>query len=125
MTDSDLDSELDAVEAELENAKQSPAGAPFIERPDKLDLRRGSLCWLDGSRVCGADCVAFNADELDDHGHATDTPNKCIALAYMGQQGAAALSIIAINRPATKKAQDERRASAGGAPSIPEVGKKT
>jgi hypothetical protein len=120
----DRDKELDEVEKELLGVKPAAGGQPFIERPEKLDLRRGSLCWMDGSRVCGADCVAFNPEELDEQGQATDSPNKCLVLTYMGQQGAAALSIIAINRTAAKKAQDDRRAAAGGTPPVPMVGGK-
>lgn len=116
----DRDTELDDLEKELTGVKS--AGQPFIERPSQLDLRNGSLCWMDGSRVCGADCVAFNPEELDNHGLATDSPNKCLVLTYMGQQGSAALSIIAVNRLAAKKAQDERRESALGAPPVPPVG---
>lgn len=121
----DRDKELDEVERELRNVKPAPGGQPFIERPETLDQRRGSLCWLDGSRVCGADCVAFNPNELDEAGHATDNPNKCLVLTYMGQQGSAALAIIAASRTAAKAAQDKRREEAGGGtPPVPPVGGK-
>lgn len=116
----DRDTELDDLQRDLRGVKSE--GQPFIERPEKLDLQQGSLCWMDGSRVCGADCVAFNPEELDDSGLATDSPNKCLVLTYMGQQGSAALSIIAVNRIAAKKAQDERRENAVGAPPVPPVG---
>lgn len=116
----DRDTELDDLQRDLRGVKSE--GQPFIERPEKLDLRQGSLCWMDGSRVCGADCVAFNPEELDEGGLATDSPNKCLVLTYMGQQGSAALSIIAVNRIAAKKAQDERRDAAAGAPPVPPVG---
>jgi hypothetical protein len=121
----DRDRELDEVEEELLGVKGAPGGQPFIERPEALDLRPGSLCWLDGSRVCGADCVSFNPDELDEHGQATDSPNKCLVLTYMGQQGSAALAIVAASRTAAKRAQDDRRDLAGGGmPPAPPVGGK-
>lgn len=119
----DRDKELDEVERALREVK--PSEKPFIQRPDALDLRRGSLCWLDGSRVCGADCVSFNPEELDEHGVATDSPNKCLVLMYQGQQGSAGLAIVAASRLAAKKAQDERREQAtGGQPPVPPVGGK-
>lgn len=115
----DRDNELDEIQKELTGVKS--AGQPFVERPETLDLRRGSLCWLDGSRVCGADCVSFNPDELDENGLETDSPNKCLVLVYMGQQGSAAVSTLALNRKAAQRAQDERR---GAAPPAPPVGGK-
>jgi len=104
------DEELDAMERELEalaNAKH--AGDPHIERPDELDIGPGMLCWLDGTRVCGADCVSFNPEELDQHGDMLEGPNKCLALFYMGQQGAAAMSTILLNRKRILEIQDKRR----------------
>jgi hypothetical protein len=117
----DRDKELDDLEKELRNVK--PSAQPFVQRPESLDLRPGSLCWLDGSRVCGADCVSFNPEELDDNGVATDSPNKCLVLMYQGQQGSAGLAIVAASRLAAKRAQDERREqNTGGTPPAPPVG---
>lgn len=96
----DRDKELDDLVDELKT--------PFIERPDEMDIRAGVLCWLDGSRVCGADCVAFNPEEQE-AGLASDGPNKCLVLMYMGQQGSAALSIITANALLRKRDQDKAR----------------
>jgi hypothetical protein len=49
------DDELDAAEAAL-------SYDPHIESPDELEIPIGGNCWVDQSRKCGADCVAFNRD---------------------------------------------------------------
>lgn len=122
--------EMEDVRRELEEAegKAPPKakvvpGTPFIERPAEMDLNKGSLCWLDGSRICGPDCMAFNADEgLDKSGVVIDTPNKCLPLVYMGQQGSAALSTIALHKRMKKQQEDAAR---GAPPPIPAVGGKS
>lgn len=121
------DEELDDLEAELANKEQVEAktirGTPFIERPDTLPVSDGSLCWRDGARYCGADCVAFNTEELDEHGAPAQGPNKCLVLLYAGQQASAALSTLVVNRKAVQAAQDsERIAMSGGPPKIPGIG---
>jgi len=34
---------------------------PYIEQPDIKDddVRNGLICWMDGNRECGPDCMAF------------------------------------------------------------------
>jgi len=104
------DEELDAMERELEElANATPAGDPHIKRPDELDIGPGMLCWLDGTRLCGADCVSFNPEEIDEHGSMLEGPNKCLALYYMGQQGSAAMSTLLLNRKRILEIQDNRR----------------
>jgi len=117
----DRDTELDDLEKELRRS----AERPFIDRPKELDVGPGTLCWLDGFRRCGADCVAFNADEgLDDQGVPIDSPNKCLVLTYMGQQGSAAVAAIAVSRKAAQRRQDERNQSFP-MPTVGQPGKKT
>jgi len=99
------DKELDEIENDLRKA------TPYIERPEQLDIKEGSLCWLDGRRVCGADCVSFNVEALDDSGTATDEPEKCLVLKYMGMQAAASQAMIATTVIVNKRAQDAQRAS--------------
>jgi hypothetical protein len=124
----DRDKELEDLQRELEGAPagQAGGGRPFLHRPEQLDIGAGALCFLDGARLCGPDCVAFNAAEgLDENGHPIDNPNKCLVLTYMGQQGAAALGIIAMSRTAIKSTQDRRREEQmGGAPGIPDLQRK-
>jgi hypothetical protein len=123
---SDRDEELDNLQDELKNLQPGGRGKPFVQRPETMDNRNGVLCWLDGSRRCGADCVAFNPEQLDEHGLPGDSPNKCLVLTYMGQQGSAALALIAATSLAAKKSQDAKRhAAGGGMPPPPVVGKKT
>lgn len=92
------DDELDSL---VEDLKDSP----YIERPDTQDVRNGALCWNDRDRVCGPDCMAFNAEEgLDENGLVLDTPNKCLILKYAGQIGSGALAVIRL----AKKMDDPR-----------------
>jgi len=71
----DRDAELDEIQRDL--------NTPFIERPEHLDVGNGALCWLDGARRCGADCVAFDPEEgLDKNGQEIDSPAKCRVLVY-------------------------------------------
>jgi len=104
----DRDAELDELDRTL--------GDPFIERPETLDLRDGMLCWLDGARVCGSDCVAYNTEDLDEQGNVVQGPNRCLPLLYIGQQGAAALTTIAVNRRRIAESQDKERAARNGQP---------
>lgn len=105
------DDELDSLVSELKD--------PFIERPERLDIQASSLCWLDGTRACGADCTAFNAEEgLDASGLPLDTPNKCLVLKYAGQLGSGGMALIKL----TKQLADAAR-SGPGAPPNPFGGK--
>ena len=94
--------DLDEIENELK-------AEPFIDRPREFDEVAGMLCWLDGSRVCGADCVAFNPEELGPHGEVLQGPMKCLPLTYMGQQGSAAIVTIQAARRRMKQEQDAVR----------------
>ncbi len=107
---SERDEELDSLEQELAAMGEvKPANDPHIERPPQLDIGPGMLCWLDGTRVCGPDCVAFNTEDVDDNGSLLQGPNKCLALFYMGQQGAAALSTLLLNKKRVSEIQDQKR----------------
>jgi hypothetical protein len=105
------DRELEELERELGRVE-----APYIHRPEELDLRDGMLCWLDGARVCGPDCVAYNPEETDERGEALQGPNKCLPLLYIGQQGAAALATIAVSRKRIAEIQDKERERRQGPP---------
>ncbi len=119
------DEELDAMERELEAmANAKPENDPHIHRPEHLDIGPGMLCWLDGTRVCGTDCVAYNVEEVDERGNFLQGPNKCLALFYMGQQGAAALSTLLLNRKRVTEIQDKKREGMGGPPPPDPFGRK-
>ena len=100
------DDDLDAAEKDLAGDTN---GKPFIHRPETMELRDGLLCWLDGNRVCGADCVSWNAEIEEDAG-----PNRCLVLLYMGQQASSAVSAMLVSRRAAVAAQDAIRVAAGG-----------
>lgn len=118
------DEDLEALEKELseerfkEQVERAVGGQPFIERPVEMDIKPGMLCWMDGTRVCAADCVAYNVEEYDP---ATQElmqgPNKCLVLRYMGQQGAASLSTLLVNRKRITEIQDKKR---GDNPAVPD-----
>lgn len=112
------DQELDDLDKGL---RPKTTANPFIERPDERQVQTGSLCWLDGTRVCGADCTAFNPEEISERGLESDSPNKCLALLYLGQSAAGALATIASSRAAQRRSQDRVREQNGGNPPVPEV----
>lgn len=96
------DEELDALEKELRT--------PYIETPDRMAAADGSMCWLDGDRRCGPDCMAFNTvgvgveDDAVIQGH-----TQCVVLATMSSQNAGLISLIASNRAVVTELQDKRR----------------
>lgn len=113
------DDELDDIEKELsedrfkEQVSQATGGLPFLHRPAEMDIKPGMLCWMDGTRVCGPDCVAYNVEEVDPNSQELiQGPNKCLVLRYMGQQGAAALSVLLVNRKRIAEIQDKQRQDA-------------
>jgi hypothetical protein len=99
----DRDRELDRLEQEL-------AGAPYIEEPGDKKVGDGSMCWLNGERMCGGDCVAFNWES-----EPLQAPNQCIALAYFGQVASGALTQIKLSRKARQRAEDRQREEAAKA----------
>ncbi len=114
------DEELDDLERELteseasarfkEQVAQANGGLPFIERPHEMDIKPGMLCWLDGTRVCGPDCVAYNVEHVDPKTQElVQGPTKCLVLLFMGQQGSAALSVVLASRKRIQEAQDAQR----------------
>ena len=107
---------LDAVEA-----ARAAVSTPYIHRPDTLDIRDGTLCWLDGTRVCGADCTAFNTDDETAEGDVIQGPNRCLVLLYTGQQASAAMSALLASRASQRRDADKtREARGGGAPPSPD-----
>lgn len=121
------DDELDDLEKELaqEPVAKTRKGTPYIERPDTLAIGDGTLCWRDGDRYCGPDCVAHNVDDIDEHGNSLQGPNKCLILLYSGQQASAALSTMDTNKKRLRVIQDaERTAMGGGVPPLPGIGGK-
>lgn len=102
------DEELSEAERELAEAEKAFGSSRYIHRPDEIDLQDGMTCWLDGERVCGGDCMAFNIDG--------DGPNQCLVLHYQGQIGSAALIEIAANKKRLQLAQDQERKERQGPP---------
>lgn len=111
------DKELD----DIDKALRPKTTTPFIARPDERHVDAGSLCWLDGTRVCGSDCTAFNPEEISEQGLESDSPNKCLVILYMGQSASGALAAISASRVAQRRAQDRVREQNGGNPPVPEV----
>lgn len=112
----DRDAELDEIENDLKT--------PFIERPPHLDNGPGALCWLDGARRCGADCVAFNPEEgLDERGQEVDSPSKCRVLGHMEKHAEAAFLVASIAKKNARRDEDRERTE--GIPTPPVGGRKT
>jgi hypothetical protein len=85
----DRDTELDALQKEL----RSEPATPFIRRPEELDVKDGSLCWLNGHRVCGADCVAFAGEE------APTPAERCMILNQFGLMSTLPSLLIQLKSP--------------------------
>lgn len=78
---SSLDEETKKLKDELGEEKDPVFAGTF----------KGSLCFLDQSRVCSADCVAWNTDYKEKF---ASSPDACVLLVSMGQQGAGLLSLV-------------------------------
>lgn len=96
---------------ELENR-----GRKKIDAPDERKLLDGEICWHNAQRVCGADCIAFNTDQLDEHGSPIQGPEKCVFIVLLGQLGTSSAGIVQL----MTKAQVAMRTPA--APPPPSIG---
>jgi hypothetical protein len=74
---------------ELENRSRRK-----IETPDERKLLDGEICWHNAQRVCGADCIAFNTDQLDEYGSPVQGPEKCIFVVLLGQLGTNSTNLV-------------------------------
>jgi hypothetical protein len=101
------------TEADLRELERR--GRPKIDHPDEKQILDGEVCWHNSQRVCGADCVAFNTDELDEHGSPVQGPTKCIFIVLLGQLGQSGSTLVQL----MTKAQLVSRTPA--APSPPDI----
>jgi len=77
--------------------------APYIERPDEIEVQDGLSCWLNEARRCGPDCVAFNVSQIDEHGDPIAGPEACTALSSQ-------LQSVSLLRKVLQMGQDRGRA---------------
>lgn len=96
-------------------AGQRP-GAPHIAKPDEIDLQNGEACWLNSVRVCGADCIAYNVDETDEHGSPVQGPTKCTLIVLGGQIASGIGALVQLKQREQKARQTPQ------APSPPKAG---
>lgn len=87
-----------------------------IDKPDELPIKEGAICWINSQRVCGPDCVAFNVDELDEHGIASDGPHRCTVIVLLGQVGSGAGQLVQLMTKAQQQARTPQQ------PAPPKVG---
>lgn len=106
-----MDDENEADLRELERR-----GRKKIELPDERKLVDGEICWHNSQRVCGADCIAFNVEQLDEYGSPVQGPTKCIFIVLLGQLGQSGANLVQL----MTKAQAMSRTPAAPAP--PKVG---
>lgn len=83
---------------------QSP-GAPFIAEPSEIEVRNGEACWLNHIRVCGADCIAFNIEEVDEVGSPVQGPTKCTLIVLGGQVASELSTLTLLKQRELKSAQ--------------------
>lgn len=67
-----------------------------IHPPDTLEVQNGESCWLDGNRICGGDCMAFNPGG--------EGPEKCSVLVMGGQLAQAATDLVKLRVEARRTA---------------------
>lgn len=62
------------------------ADTPFLHHPDKIDddVRNGLMCFLNGDRQCGADCMAYTTEAAQSQ--------------YLSQQQAHCSFVVAVER---------------------------
>jgi hypothetical protein len=96
-------------------ADQKP-GAPFIAKPDEIDVQNGEACWLNSVRVCGADCIAFNIDETDENGAPVQGPTKCTLIVLAGQVASGVTALVQL------KQRDQKARQTPQAPPPPKAG---
>ena len=88
---------------------------PFIHAPDELDddVRNGLTCFLDGTRQCGADCMAYTT--FSESNSLPQPQGHCLLLAN-AERGGKHLVIIAklLNDVITrsKREADDRKREA-------------
>ncbi len=83
---------------------QSP-GSPYLEEPAEIELRNGEACWINHIRVCGADCIAYNIDEVDTAGSPVQGPTKCMLIVLGGQMASELGALVQLKQRAMKQAQ--------------------
>jgi hypothetical protein len=108
------------VDHELKNVLEelAKAGDPtrYVQKPEQIEVKDGETCWMNQVRVCGPDCIAFNRDEIDEHGSPVQGPTKCTLIVLAGQLGAGMTALVQL----TQKAQQMQHTPA--APRPPKVG---
>jgi hypothetical protein len=105
---SSRDEELDALEAEL---KQASLSAPYIEKPDQLDIGDGTACWIDVNRMCNSTCRAWDYEVDPPQG-----PDVCRALRALTDIPEVLVRLVDVASVVKKKTQDNQRAAAATAP---------
>lgn len=92
-------------------------GEPFIEEPDDIETKHGEACWLNSSRVCAPDCIAYNVEETDEHGSPVQGPAKCMIIVLGGQIASAATALVQL-----KQRDQKAKQPLPAEPPIPKVG---
>lgn len=80
-------------------------GSPHIEGPEEIEVRNGEACWINHIRVCGADCIAYNIDEVDEAGSPVQGPTKCMIIVLGGQVASELGALVQLKQRALKQAQ--------------------
>ena len=83
---------IDENEADLQEMEDRSRRK--IDIPDERKLLDGEVCWHNAQRVCGADCIAFNVDQLDENGSPVQGPEKCIFIVLLGQLGTSSANLV-------------------------------
>jgi hypothetical protein len=73
-------------------------GSPYVAPPDDIEIGEGETCFLNARRVCAADCVAFNIDEVDEGGGVVQGPTKCTLIVLGGQIASSLSALVQIQK---------------------------
>ncbi len=106
------DEELDELEKELRTKEAPHSGTPFIERPPEMDVGPGTLCWADGTRLCGPDCVAYNTQGETEEGEVVQGDLQCLILGHMKKQAATTQALFVVRKKAEADAQRDAHIAA-------------
>ncbi len=109
----DREKEYDLLEQELR--------APFVHKPDKMNVADGAMCWINDQRMCGPDCKAFNVlgVGIDDADVAVQAHMECVLLAAATSQATGMVQLVVSNRKLIDSLEDKKRAAAYAPPPSP------
>ena len=107
----------------------NPGEAPFIHPPDELndDPKNGLYCFMDNTRQCGADCMAYTAytpePKTTELGMEGRNCSVLVNIERLGIHSVIGVGVLAKGAKAKKIAEADRARAAQQQPPSPTGGK--